>query len=174
MPQGAPGSLSFHVHFCPVWAPDPGCLLCPPLPSTQPPSGFGLFPLARTTYCSFCSGTELRSELGRGLGAGMGYGLRVSVCVCVSACMLALVWVLLCWRGGPRVCWCHSRLLITKNDVSSQWKQNPALQSRPLPSPPLFLSPCTFLDSPSSSSLSSSTLSFWVFFLFFFFFFFCS
>lgn len=86
VPQGTPGSLSFHVHFCPVWAPDPGCLLRPPLPSTQPPSGFGLFPLARTTYCSFCSGTELPSELGRGLGAGMGYGLRVSVCESACAC----------------------------------------------------------------------------------------
>ena len=67
-------------------------------------------------------------------------------------------------EGGPRVCWCHSRLLITKNDVSSQWKQNPALQSRPLPSPPLFLFPCTLPDSPSSSSIPSSMFSFWIFF----------
>lgn len=51
----------------PVWAPDPGLLSFPP-PPAQPQSGFGLFPLAQTTYRSICPGMELCS--GPGVGAG--------------------------------------------------------------------------------------------------------
>lgn len=75
--------------------------------------------------------------------------------------MLALVWVLACWRGGPGVCWCHSSLLITKNDFSSQWKQNPAFQrqavtlsispSLSVPLCPHSHFPCPFILPPSVS-----------------------
>lgn len=60
----------------------------------------------------------------------MGYGLRVSVCVCQCMHAGASLGAAVLERGSG-VCWCHSRLLITKDDVSSWWKQNPALQSRP-------------------------------------------
>lgn len=60
------------------------------------------------------------------------------------------------------VCWCHSRLLITKNNFSSQWKQKPALQKQ------ARVLSISFSPSSSLLLLSRSECSFFCCFVFVF------
>ena len=62
-----------------------------------------------------------------GRGEGTDCGPCVSVCACACVCVLTLVLVLVCGRGGPGVCWCHSKASDNKERFLFSVETKPSL-----------------------------------------------